>query len=51
MLPINKLAHDITKKRYSTQQYTPEEVAQIRETYKKFDELGQDLFVPTPWGK
>lgn len=51
MLPINKLAHDITKKRFSTQQYTPEEVAKIRETYTKFDELGQELSVPTPWGE
>lgn len=51
MLPINKLAHDITKKRYSTQQYTPEEVAKIREVYNKFDELGQELSVPTPWGE
>ena len=51
MLPINKLAHDITKKRYSTQQYTAEEIAKIRETYQKFEELGQDLSVPTPWGE
>lgn len=51
MLPINKLAHDITKKRYSTQQYTAEEIAKIREAYQKFEELGQDLSVPTPWGK
>lgn len=51
MLPINKLAVDVVKKNYTTKKYTPEEINKTRETYKKFEELGQDFDVPVPWGK
>lgn len=50
MLPINKLAVDVKKRTYSTQQYAPEEITKIRATYEKFDKAGQDFDIPTPWG-
>lgn len=51
MLPINKLAdYEKAKKRTVVTQFHGKDLEKIRDTFKKFEELGKDFQVPVPWG-